>query len=356
MVFYVIICIKREVYLKMTTNTQDPKPVTGYVTFADILGWKGIWRDKDEIEVVKSLLFIEEKCNQWIDKYQFEYLLELSETKLHEFYKSDYKKAALKEILEGNRNLNDLILLGQDTDDNISKKFSDLIYERQRINNFVVAMVEYGDEVQLNIAKKEQTKIQKQYDDVKQQSEVSSEKFDKAYSDFKIELSIELISDTFVITSYSSRMKNEIYIHSSIIRKLIGECLRKDMLIRGATSYGEYYKQGKVFVGSAIDDAASWHEQGNEIGIFFTPKGYILTEKETAQKCLNEKLLCLRKPHLKTKSNSYQTYFVNWGEYYGEFKKAICSDSYKIILPEIVNKIMQSDDCGKKLVKFSSKE
>ena len=42
----------------------------------------------------------------------------------------------------------------------------------------------------------------------------------------------------------------------------------KRSLIRGATSYGECYNKDMVYIGQAVDEAASWHEKGEEIWNF----------------------------------------------------------------------------------------
>ncbi len=41
--------------------------------------------------------------------------------------------------------------------------------------------------------------------------------------------------------------------------------------MRGATSYGDYEEAKNIFVGKAVDEAASWHEQSDWIGVNLTP-------------------------------------------------------------------------------------
>ena len=76
--------------------------------------------------------------------------------------------------------------------------------------------------------------------------------------------SINLISDTFIVSSNNYEMSNK------ISKRLIEECLKNSFVIRGTISFGEYYNKDTVYIGPAVDEAASWHEKGEEIGIFYT--------------------------------------------------------------------------------------
>ena len=113
--------------------------------------------------------------------------------------------------------------------------------------------------------------------------------------------SINLISDTFIISS------NDFKISNKISKKLIELCLKKDFVIRGAISYGEYYNKDTVYLGPAVDEAASWHDEGEEIGIFYTPsaKQEITNKKEF-------KKYDLPKDFIRLKSGEIKTFFINW--------------------------------------------
>ena len=113
--------------------------------------------------------------------------------------------------------------------------------------------------------------------------------------------SINLISDTFIISS------NDFEINNKISKKLIELCLEKELVIRGAISYGEYYNKDTVYLGPAVDEAASWHDEGEEIGIFYTPsaKQEITNKKEF-------KKYDLPKDFIKLKSGEIKTFFINW--------------------------------------------
>jgi len=92
---------------------------------------------------------------------------------------------------------------------------------------------------------------------------ILEKEFDKELEEKKYNIS--LISDTFIVFS------KELELSNNLSKKLIELCLENDLVIRGAISYGECYNKDTVYVGPAVDEAASWHDEGEEIGIFCTP-------------------------------------------------------------------------------------
>ena len=150
---------------------------------------------------------------------------------------------------------------------------------------------------------------------------------------------INLISDTFVIFSEDFKQSNE------LSKNLIEQCLEKELLIRGATSYGECYNKDMVYVGQAVDEAASWHEKGEEIGIFYT---------SSARLSINLSDLELEKYHLKndevnTKNGKIKTYFINW--YNETTEKRFYEIMIKeIIFPEISLKYFNTENRLKKIL------
>ena len=115
---------------------------------------------------------------------------------------------------------------------------------------------------------------------------------------------VNLISDTFIISS------NDFEIIKEISKKLIEECLKNNLVIRGAISYGECYNKDTVYVGQVVDEAASWHDEGEEIGIFCTPSA--------KQEIINNDY-DLPEDFIKLKSGEINTFFINW--YNKETKK-----------------------------------
>ena len=219
--------IKNLIYIKDFLDKKTKKFEKGYLIFADILGWKGIWQkqntDNGKIENIKKLLSIKNKIDKKFNKYG------------------------------GNYNLN-------------------------------------------------------------------------------------LISDTFVIYARSSILSNQ------ISKKLIELCLGEGLLIRGATSYGECYNKDMVYVGQAVDEAASWHETGEEVGIFYTNSAKLninLNNDELEKYYLKNGNINIKTG--KVKSGKIKTYFINWYNNMTE-KKFYEIMKKEIIYPEISLKYFNTEN------------
>ena len=131
---------------------------------------------------------------------------------------------------------------------------------------------------------------------------------------------INLISDTFVIFSKDFKQSNE------LSKNLIEQCLEKGLLIRGATSYGECYNKDMVYVGQAVDEAASWHEKGEEIGIFYTSSAKLNIKLNDVEL---EKYFLIN-DEVNTKIGKIKTYFINW------YNKTTEKNFYEIMKKEII--------------------
>lgn len=264
----------------------------GYVTFADILGWKGIWQSEKNGEAVKNLLAIRDEMNNSIRAFQNKYFYHLIEKELSDCLSNKQREKA-KKMLYAKK------WASYGFDDLIGEIFSE-DQNRDNINAL-------------------QRKIE----------------------EFRVDISIELISDTFVITSSSKNREYELLMHCLVSQRLIITCLKYSFLIRGATSYGEFYKQELVFVGPAIDDSASWHEMGEEIGIFFTPKAFLSSNHDVDIIIADKNFHCIAmesKPMLKVQS--FDTYILNWSSGEDEFNNIIAG--YDTILPAIHKKVLFS--------------
>ena len=156
---------------------------------------------------------------------------------------------------------------------------------------------------------------------------------------------VKLISDTFVIYSRSFELSNK------LSKELIKLCLEKELLIRGATSYGECYNKDMVYIGQAVDEAASWHEKGEEIGIFYTSSARL-------SKNLNDDELekyYLKNNEVNTKHGKIKTYFINWYNETTE-KKFYEIMKKEIIYPEISLKYFNTENRLKKILHPEKKE
>ena len=157
--------------------------------------------------------------------------------------------------------------------------------------------------------------------------------------------SINLISDTFIVSSNNYEMSNK------ISKRLIEECLKNSFVIRGTISFGEYYNKDTVYIGPAVDEAASWHDVGEEIGIFYAPSARLSIKLKD-----NELKEChLINDEVYIKNRKIKTYFINW--YSEENKKNFYNIMRnQIITPDISSKYFNTEEKLNKYVKDNIKE
>ena len=153
-----------------------------------------------------------------------------------------------------------------------------------------------------------------------------------------IKISIKLISDTFLVYSnfnedINTNIELEFEFHSIVIKELIIYTLEKNLMIRGAKSYGNYITNEMSFIGPAIDEAASWHEQAESVAIFLTPTALVKASKLNSAYWL-EKNIELKKMKLSTK-------VLNWKEFYKSNFEDILYENSPIV-PEIAKKYLNT--------------
>lgn len=78
------------------------------------------------------------------------------------------------------------------------------------------------------------------------------------------------ISDTIVLFTKGPAIPS-LLVHGRICENLIPASIKSNIPLRGASAYGEYSREGNIMIGPAIDEAASWHEATNWIGVNMTP-------------------------------------------------------------------------------------
>ena len=149
-------------------------------------------------------------------------------------------------------------------------------------------------------------------------------KLEEEFKEEKGNYKINLISDTYVVFAKNFQINNK------LSKRLIELCLKNDLLIRGATSYGKFYNNDMVYIGQTVDEAASWHEMGEEIGIFYTSSAKLSIDEENPIE-YELKNSYLRKGTIKTKLGEIKTYYINW--YNKETKK----DFYRIMKDEVIS-------------------
>jgi len=92
---------------------------------------------------------------------------------------------------------------------------------------------------------------------------------------------VRSISDTIVLYSTNvSSIKSTVSMHGQVCAKAIAESIHANIPVRGATAVGEFEVRGNIYVGKAIDEAASWYESADWIGVHLTPSAMFAVDSE----------------------------------------------------------------------------
>jgi hypothetical protein len=119
---------------------------------------------------------------------------------------------------------------------------------------------------------------------------------------------VKSISDTIAIFTHCAEdeISVAIEIHGELCQWLIPASIDSEIPMRGATAFGDFELSESIFVGKAIDEAASWHEQSDWIGVHLTPSAeYVFKRKATGSAWAQFT------PPNKTKLN-WKPHCVNW--------------------------------------------
>lgn len=83
------------------------------------------------------------------------------------------------------------------------------------------------------------------------------------------------ISDTIVLLTEGDGVKG-VTLHGQIVAELICESIIYGLPLRGATACGRFFHElPSILVGAAVDEAASWHEATEWIGVVQTPSAFL---------------------------------------------------------------------------------
>lgn len=152
-------------------------------------------------------------------------------------------------------------------------------------------------------------------------------------------ITVKSISDTIVIFTPCTKdeVSTAIDIHGSLCQWLIPESIDAEIPVRGAISYGEFEVSGNIFVGKAVDEAASWHEQADWIGVHLTPSAEYLFDIDDGKA-----QWITFSPPTKT-SLKWELHCVNWTADWQDRSKKIQDIKKKFcllgpIVPEIAGK------------------
>lgn len=95
----------------------------------------------------------------------------------------------------------------------------------------------------------------------------------------QIETAVLSISDTIVLFT-TAEAKTAIEIHARICAWLLPYALKQRIPLRGAIGYGQYIVADNIMLGAAVDEAASWHEATDWVGVILAPSAYIKTRAD----------------------------------------------------------------------------
>ena len=99
---------------------------------------------------------------------------------------------------------------------------------------------------------------------------VSKDQLSKDHA--SISFHTQTISDTVIITAHSGLPVGPLLRHLAVdLSGVYQIALAHGVIFRGAVSYGDYYRQGSVLVGPAVDEAAEWHALPDCAGVVLTP-------------------------------------------------------------------------------------
>jgi len=150
-----------------------------------------------------------------------------------------------------------------------------------------------------------------------------------------------IVSDTNVLFTEADfdNAKDKIELHGELCAEAIPLSIKKGLPLRGATGFGEVIisNSNNIFAGKAVDEAASWYEKADWIGVYLTPLvNFLFTD--FASKFWTE-----YNPPLKDKGLNYKTHSVVWFSKatIDDFKNEVKKDFTQLtpIFPEIVSKL-----------------
>lgn len=158
--------------------------------------------------------------------------------------------------------------------------------------------------------------------------------------------SIMIVSDTIVIFTEAdyNTVNDKIEFHGELCAEAIPISIKKGLPLRGATSFGEVVisSTNSIFAGKAIDEAASWHEKADWIGVFLTPSANFIFDN------FESKYWTKYNPPFKIKELGYQTHTAVWfrpinnNDFLNEVKKDFIQ--LAPLIPEIVSKFTNTID------------
>lgn len=175
------------------------------------------------------------------------------------------------------------------------------------------------------------------------------------------------ISDTIAIFTPEIEVEHALEIHAKICAFAIPTSIQRGIPVRGATAYGEYSSMKNIMVGAAVDEAASWHESTDWIGVHLTPSAWLKVDECNPPVGWTNYQAPFKKVHLNTacvvwefpqKEESLRETFYAMGPMLPEIApKYINTISYqKHLEAQGIIPVLSSIDVDHNLDEFSSEE
>lgn len=152
---------------------------------------------------------------------------------------------------------------------------------------------------------------------------------------------VRSISDTIILITpcLESDASIAIDIHGKLCKWIIPRSINLEIPVRGATAFGEfeYDPEDNIYVGKAIDEAATWHELADWIGVNLTPSAEYIFKNQTDDTCWVQ-----YQPPIKA-IQGLNLYCVNWTKDWDDREKKIEGIKTKFcrlgpLVPEIAGK------------------
>ena len=97
---------------------------------------------------------------------------------------------------------------------------------------------------------------------------------------------VKSISDTIVLQTVGDP-DVVLRVHAEICKELVPRSIERELPLRGATAYGTFLPRTEgsdtIVIGPAVDEAASWHEATDWIGVMLTPSAVLSIDAASAE-------------------------------------------------------------------------
>lgn len=152
-------------------------------------------------------------------------------------------------------------------------------------------------------------------------------------------------SDTVIITTTSSDMKNLVTKTTEVLIAAMGFAIKHDIFFRGCISIGEFFPDPNIVIGKAIDDAAQYYGMPEWVGISITPNSHKPINSISFRSEEKEKLFVPYDIPLKNTIEK-NGLALNWPPYVKniERKSEGSSDGQNQTLIELIEKKIENSD------------